>query len=383
MIFQEVQTDLSSRWVGRDETIDAMLLAILGGENLLLTGPKGTAKSDLTSDTFARFPWLSPFKIVLSELTDPDSVLGHAAINRITAGDFSRDVVNRLPGVNLAFLDELTRGAQALLDSLLPIMQERVFSNDGKLQAVPLITLVAAANHDLTQISEIPGWFDALGDRFVYRNHVSYVAGTMLEKLLDVAINPPSNENLPTADEATYNEAVKAIPHVTVTSEIHKVFRMLLGKTGDMGVTISDRRWMQCIRVLRTSAVLYGRTTVEITDAWALRHILTGNANMDADAEIIALLRQIADPSGPVLAEVLNFVNKVKKALNDRAYGESLDERTKWATKTQADLRSAEREVTKSAAPETKKAHVISDITTLRRQIMDDVLGLELGGLSF
>jgi MoxR-like ATPase len=382
LLFQDVQTDLAGRWVGRDETIDATLLAILGGENLLLTGPKGTAKSDLTTDIFRRFPWLNRFKVPLSENVDPDSVLGRTAIDRITKGDFTRDVTDRLPGVHLAFLDELTRGAQGLLDSLLPIMQERQFPNDGKMQDVPLRTLVAAANHDLQQISELPGWYDALADRFVYRNHVSYVSGTMLDQLLNLAINPP-NGNWPTVDEATFKNAAATVPHVTVPGEINKVFRMLHGKIGDVGVTISDRRWMQCIRVLRTSAVFYGRGTVDLTDAWALRHVLTGSGQEDADAEIVNMLRQIADPSGPILAEVLNFIAKVKKALADKSYGESLDERTKWATKTQADLRSSERTVQKSTVPQAKKEATLNDITTLRRQIMDDVLGLELGGLKF
>jgi MoxR-like ATPase len=382
MLFQEVQTDLASRWVGREETINAALLAVLGREHLLLTGPRGTAKSAMTTDIFSRFPWLSSFQTKLSERTDPDSVLGRTEIPRIKQGDFTRNVTGRLPGVHLAFLDELTRGSQDLLDALLPVMQERQFDNDGKLQQVPLHTLVAAANHDLQQVSELPGWYDALSDRFVYRNHVNYVAGSRLNELLVIAITPP-NGTVPTVDQTVFTQAVEAVPHVTVPEEINRIFRMLYEKMADLGVAISDRRWMQCVRVLRTSAVFYGRNTVDITDSWALRHVLTGHGQIEADMEITALLRQISDPSGPILAEVRNFVAKVKMIMADRSYGESLDEKTKWATKTQADLRNAERTIVKAAVPDDKKTELVADITALRRQIMDDVLGLDLGGLGF
>ena len=52
----------------------------------------------------------------------------------------------KLPEAELAFLDELFKGSSAILNTLLKMLIERVFENDGVTVPVPLKLCLAASN---------------------------------------------------------------------------------------------------------------------------------------------------------------------------------------------------------------------------------------------
>lgn len=378
-----VAADLNSRWVGREDTIDALLHAIVAGEHVLITGPRGTGKSGLVRDVFNRFPWLTTFRTALNEHTDPDEILGRTQIPRIKEGDFTRDVKGRLPGCHLAFIDEITRGGQGLLDSFLPIMQEREFDNDGQMQPVPLRSFVAASNHNLDQIGDLPKWFDALDDRFLLQVNVNYVADLEMAKLVKIAV---SASNFPksshTVSEAEFNAATVAVPTVTVPDKISEQLVQVQKTIADLGVEISDRRWMQSLKILRTSAVVNGRDTVNRTDFWSLRHVLVTTRCRKA-SEICGTLHQISNPYGELLNQVLGVCDRIEKSVPQIRTNSDLDKKTEWATLAQSDLRSVIRQLKSSSIDEKVKDKYLQRTEKLRRQIVDDVLGLGLESIQY
>jgi MoxR-like ATPase len=76
----------------------------------------------------------------------------------------------------VAFIDEVFKANSAILNTLLTILNERLFDNGTQRLPVPLVCLVAASN-ELPESEEL----DALYDRFLIRCHVSQVRTRVLK----------------------------------------------------------------------------------------------------------------------------------------------------------------------------------------------------------
>ena len=70
----------------------------------------------------------------------------------------------------VAFIDEVFKANSAILNTLLTILNERLFDNGKQRVPVPLLCLVAASN-ELPESEEL----DALYDRFLLRTQVNQV----------------------------------------------------------------------------------------------------------------------------------------------------------------------------------------------------------------
>jgi MoxR-like ATPase len=70
----------------------------------------------------------------------------------------------------VAFVDEIFKANSAILNTLLTLLNERLFDNGAERHPAPLLTLVAASN-ELPESEEL----DALYDRFLIRASVSQV----------------------------------------------------------------------------------------------------------------------------------------------------------------------------------------------------------------
>src|SRR5205809_6531035 len=79
---EEVVNVLKLRFVGRDEVIDLIALAVVAGEHLFLHGPPGTAKSALTRH-FARAVQGRYFEYMLTRFSEPNEIFGPIDISRL------------------------------------------------------------------------------------------------------------------------------------------------------------------------------------------------------------------------------------------------------------------------------------------------------------
>lgn len=70
----------------------------------------------------------------------------------------------------MAFIDEVFKANSAILNTLLTILNERLFDNGRERVPVPLVTMVAASN-EMPESEEL----DALYDRFLLRCSVKQV----------------------------------------------------------------------------------------------------------------------------------------------------------------------------------------------------------------
>ena len=151
-----------------------MTISAVAQEPLLIVGPPGTAKSDLVlkfKDALSLGPG-DYFEYMLTRFTEPSEVLGPIDINLLREGRYVRRERGKLPTARLVFLDEILKSNSAILNSLLTIINEKKFYQDGVPQAVRLKILFAATN-EIPEHAEL----GALKDRFCLEGGLPVRAG--------------------------------------------------------------------------------------------------------------------------------------------------------------------------------------------------------------
>src|SRR5438067_8618350 len=169
---------LKRRFVGRDEVIDLIALAVVAGEHLFLHGPPGTAKSALIHE-FATMVRGRSFEYLLTRFSEPNEVFGPIDLARLRAGTVATVTSGMLPEAEFVFLDELFNANSAILNNLLSVLNERVYRRGAEVHRLPVLSVFAASNHLADD-----GALKALFDRFLIRCHVDDLRRDAMPRLL-------------------------------------------------------------------------------------------------------------------------------------------------------------------------------------------------------
>lgn len=264
----QVARHLKATFVGKDDIIDLLCLCLVGRENLFLLGPPGTAKSALVRALAQRLRGQT-FEYLLTRFTEPNELFGPFDIRRLREGELVTNTEGMLPEANLIFLDELLNANSAILNSLLMVLNERVFRRGRETRPLPALLMVGASNH-LPEDEAL----HALFDRFLVRVHCDYVAPDALGQVLQAGwtLERPAEAAAPsiTAEEVLALQA--AVPTVDLLA-VRPAYVELISQLRLAGIPVSDRRAVKLQRLLAASALLCQRTEVIPSDLWVLRYI--------------------------------------------------------------------------------------------------------------
>src|SRR3954447_6638595 len=169
--FALTRAELSSALIERDEEIDLILTALIAQEHPLLVGPPGCAKSLLLDSLMG---WTSGrrFTCLMTKFTTPDEVFGPISVQGLKEDRYRRVTTGRMPEAHLVYLDEVMKASSAILNTLLRILNERVFENgDGSLVKVPLLLCIASSN-EWPDAHDGGRELQAVFDRFLLRKAV-------------------------------------------------------------------------------------------------------------------------------------------------------------------------------------------------------------------
>uniref|UniRef100_A0A061S138 MoxR-like ATPase n=1 Tax=Tetraselmis sp. GSL018 TaxID=582737 RepID=A0A061S138_9CHLO len=287
--------------VERDTEVRLLLLAALCGEHVLYLGPPGTAKSEL-GRRLSQLTSGSYFERLLTRFSVPEELFGPLSMRALEEDKYIRKIRGYLPSADVAFIDEIFKANSAILNTLLTILNERLFDNGSSRSEVPLICMVAASN-ELPESEEL----DALYDRFLIRREVKQVSPGGLAQLLSEtssADRSGGSSDLPTEMPLTLEEfqkirsdAVKAVEVPQSVIQLITDLRVYLQEKVEPPCYVSDRRLVKSIALLQVAAYTNGRLKVSEVDCLLLQHVLWNRPDL-ADRIYDWILGQLAIDDG-------------------------------------------------------------------------------------
>jgi MoxR-like ATPase len=293
---QQVEMELRNDLYEREEAIRAALVALVARTHLVLLGPPGTAKSELIRLIADRIcdpngQGLSSFVYLLTRFTTPEELFGPVAVSKLKNDEYERKTKGKLPEAQLVFLDEVFKSSSAVLNSLLTLMNERIFYNGDQVMQTDIMSFLCASN-EMPQGDDL----EALWDRFLLRLEVGYLSESNFEKLLQsrvslVSGNQGSARMSQTELRLLQEHAARLPIPPAILTALATLRRDLQVQKG---IIASDRRWVQCLRVLQAHAVIEGRDVVEEDDLALLSLALWRQP--EERAEISRMVTRLANP---------------------------------------------------------------------------------------
>lgn len=325
--FKQLLGEMNRGIYEKETEISLSLLAALAGESIILLGPPGVAKSMVARQLKTAFRDAQSFEYLMSRFSTPDEIFGPVSIQKLKTSDtYERAMEGYLPTADVVFLDEIWKAGPAIQNTLLTVINEKIFRNGNREMHLPLKLLVAASN-------ELPAkgeGLEALWDRFVIRiesrpikleknframlleSYADFSGSTGILGHADFADNADFSDLKITAEE--YAEWAEKICKIGVKEEvldaISAIRKSLRAVNVDeaaerRNIYVSDRRWKNIVRLLRTSAFMQDREEVDICDLLPIYHCLWQEPE-ERDAIRNIVIRALFSPFADKLVEMKN-----------------------------------------------------------------------------
>ena len=340
--FKQLLGEMNRGIYEKETEISLSLLAALAGESIILLGPPGVAKSMVARQLKTAFREAQSFEYLMSRFSTPDEIFGPVSIQKLKTSDtYERAVEGYLPTADVVFLDEIWKAGPAIQNTLLTVINEKIFRNGNREMHLPLKLLVAASN-------ELPAkgeGLEALWDRFVIRIESRPIK---LEKnFRAMLLEAPTDFLGPTdftdstdfsgsmgkcgfTDSADFSDSTD-FSDLKITAEEYAEWAEKICKIGvkeevldaisairkslravnvdeaaeRRNIYVSDRRWKNIVRLLRTSAFMQDREKVDICDLLPIYHCLWQEPE-ERDAIRSIVIRALFSPFAEKLVEMKN-----------------------------------------------------------------------------
>jgi MoxR-like ATPase len=290
---RDALSDAGQGLVEREAMVELVALCAVAGEHLLVIGPPGTAKSEAVRRT-ARALGGGYFEYLLGRFTEPSEIFGPVDLRKLREGLVETETAGMLPEAEVAFLDEVFLGSTAILNTLLGLLNERVFRRGHTRMRCPLRVCVGASNA-LPEDESLA----AFADRFLVRTFVGPVPDPRLEELLAGGASLWKAGEARTASLEALDLLAGAAREADlgpVRPHLAHALRTLRGA----GIVLSDRRMVKAQRLVAAAAALAGRSTPDVADLWPLIYTVP---TQEAQALARDVLRELlAHSENPALA---------------------------------------------------------------------------------
>ena len=263
----------------KQEVFAMTLLTAIAGESIFLLGAPGVAKSLIARRLKYAFKDGSAFEYLMNRFSTPDEIFGPVSISKLKEDKYERNIKNYLPGASVIFLDEIWKAGPSIQNTLLTVLNEKIYRNGDHEIQLPLKAIISASN-------ELPNkgeGLEALWDRFLVRQIVGCVNDIQnFNEMITKTGNANQNtigDPLKITDE-DYKKWNKEIDEIIIPENVLNVISVIrnyiqlhnqLDDNKEKQIYISDRRWRKIIRLLRTSAFLNDRIAVDLMDCFLIK----------------------------------------------------------------------------------------------------------------
>lgn len=253
--------------IGREQLAELIILAIVAQEHLLVIGPPGTAKSAVVR-RMAKAVKGNYFEYLLGRFTEPTELFGAIDLKQLREGRVETDTHGMLPEADIVFLDEVFLGSTAILNTLLGILNERVFRKGHTTINCPLKVCIGASN-SLPEDETLA----AFADRFLIHLFIDEIGDHFIEDMLRGGWQ----------SEHVCFESAMTLEQISALSrqlkqvnidDIIPIFAEAIRVLRHNNIVLSDRRTVKTLKLIAAAALINGRDKAEKRDLWPLFYVL-------------------------------------------------------------------------------------------------------------
>lgn len=304
----EIKTALNAKFYERENEVEAILIALLSRQHMLMIGPAGTAKSALAVELAKIVQGTKYFQWLLTRFSSPEELFGPLSLKDLEQGIYKRNTELKMPEANLVFLDEIFKANSAILNSLLTLINERIFYNAQAPIRVPLMSVIGASN----EYPEEGEGLEALFDRFLLRFEVDYIADE--NNFLSMMKCGGQLIPMPSMTLEELIQLQNLTDEVDIPDEVYTAISQIRKELRDEGIRPSDRRFKQSLCILQGKALVNLRKTVLVDDISILENVLWESLDQKDTVSFIVrrhaqdIVIQTLDSIQTEAVEVFNYI---------------------------------------------------------------------------
>lgn len=300
----EIKKALNAKFFERENEVEGILVALLSKQHMLMIGPAGTAKSALSVELAKIVNGTSYFQWLLTRFSTPEEVFGPLSLKDLEEGVYKRNTATKMPEAHLVFLDEIFKANSAILNSLLTLINERLFYNDGQPMEAPLMSVIGASN----EYPEEGEGLEALFDRFLLRFEINFIADE--SNFVSMMKDEGEHVEIPTMHLDDLVQLQNMTNKVHISDEVYETLSTIRRELQDEGVQPSDRRFKQSLSILQARALINQRESVQADDIVILENALW--ETLDQKETVCTIVRRHSQDSvAQRLSAIENEANEI------------------------------------------------------------------------
>jgi MoxR-like ATPase len=266
--FLAVEQEMNDRFQERNEAVRGLLISTLSKTNILFLGSAGIAKSALVNQWNRRIIGGKYFSWLLTKFSTPEELFGPPSLKGLKDERYYRVIKNKLPEATTAFIDEVFKGNSSILNSMLTVLNERKFYNDGDPMDLDLVTVAGASN----EIPDAEDGLDAFFDRFLLKYFLRPIqeSSNFVKMISSTSMDDPV-QNTVTLEEIKIGQ--QEVQAIEISDTILKHIVKLRDKLRNEGISVTDRTFKTSMGIIKAEAWLHGRNAVITDDLEIFKHI--------------------------------------------------------------------------------------------------------------
>eukprot|EP00798_Chlamydomonas_sp_ICE-L_P023710 gene23710-9251_t len=222
-------------------------------------------------------------------LPEAKELFGPLSMRALEDDKYIRQTRGYLPEAEVAFIDEIFKANSAILNTLLTLVNERLFDNGSERVKVPLLSVVGASN-ELPESEEL----DALYDRFLVRREVKQVSASGVAEMLTIYSSTPKewsalDAKLTREDITQCKKEAVPLPVIQLVTDLNHSHSHKLNLSHNHGHNCIFKRKHTVYRNLIHSSTTPTTTAITSTSA----PMITPNPNPQVPPSVIQLVTDL------------------------------------------------------------------------------------------
>lgn len=249
----DLEGAINNQFIASHEFVNAAAVTIAAGKSLFVESQPGTAKTRLLKAFAAGIDGNFWSNVLDTDMTK-DDLLGPMSAKAISDDLWTR-VWMAVADNEIVFLDEIWKAGGRVANLLLGAIEEKIVTSGNVTRRIPLVAAFSASNEIPQDLGQ-----QAIFDRWLVRLQIGYIANRDdFRALFSAGAGRQPIRKHVTADEIRLMAGAAEVLAANAPDDVLDTAEQLWTEFGRQHSGISNRRWVETMRVAAAQSLLDGK----------------------------------------------------------------------------------------------------------------------------